>query len=186
MLLFVGRLIPEKGIFDLLDAVRAISQDQRCFLRVAGQGGHEGAIRKRASELGLGDSVELVGYLTGGALAQLYQSSDVFVLPTYFGEGFPTVIAEAMSYGLPIVTTPIRGAVDHLSAGENVLFVPPRQPDRLARALLRLLNDPDMCAHMGERNREKVKTFAPSLVVPHYVDIMASAVRGDPESFGRD
>ena len=64
-----------------------------------------------------------------------------------------------MSYGLPIVTTHIRGAVDHLTEGENVLFVPPHQPDDLARALRRLLNDPGMCADMGERNREKVKSL---------------------------
>ena len=181
VLLFVGRLIPEKGIFDLLEAVRAISRDQRCLLRVAGQGSHEEAIRKRVFELGLGDCVELAGYVQGDTLAELYASSDVFVLPTYFGEGSPTVITEAMSYGLPIITTPIRGAVDHLSEGENVLFVPPHRPDDLARALRRLLNDSRMCADMGERNREKVKAFAPSVVVPRYVAIMRSLVRGDSE-----
>jgi glycosyltransferase involved in cell wall biosynthesis len=175
VLLFVGRLIPDKGVFDLLDAVRTMP-DNRCVLRIAGSGGHEGAIRKRIAELRLEECVELVGYVDGDALADLYQSSDVFVLPTYFGEGFPTVITEAMSYGLPIVTTPIRGAVDHLKEGENVLFVPPHQPCHLAHALVRLLNEPALRADIGEHNREKVKAFAPSAVVPHYVEIMQSLV----------
>jgi len=178
VLLFVGRLIPEKGIFDLLEAVRAVSQQQECVLRVAGKGSHEEAVRRRVADLRLGGCVELVGYVDGGMLAKLYASSDVFVLPSY-SEGFPTVISEAMSYGLPIVTTPIRGAVDLLSEGENVLFVPARRRDDLARALLRLLNDSSMCAEIGERNREKVKAFAPSVVVPHYVAIMRSLVEGD-------
>jgi glycosyltransferase involved in cell wall biosynthesis len=176
VLLFVGRLIPEKGIFDLLDAINALSHTCDCFLRVAGLGSHEQAIRERVHELGLSESVELLGYVEEDTLARLYASSDVFVLPTYFGEGFPTVIAEAMSYGLPIVTTPVRGAADLLSEGEHVLFVPPRRPRELADALRRLLENPAMRAEMGERNREAVKAFAPSLVVPRYVDIMRSLV----------
>jgi glycosyltransferase involved in cell wall biosynthesis len=183
-LLFVGRLIPEKGVFDLLEAVRSISTNQDCLLRIAGQGSHERAIRERVSDLGLSDRVELAGYVEGDALEQLYLSSDVFVLPTYFGEGFPTVLTEAMSYGLPIVTTPVRGAVDHLSEVLNTLFVPPRQPELLARALRRLLNDSALRTDMGMRNREKVKSFAPSVVVPQYVDIMNSLVGGDSRNDG--
>lgn len=179
-LLFVGRLVPQKGIFDLLEALRLVLEHRRCILRVAGQGSHEAAICRRVADLGLGGCVELVGYVHGEALAKLYASSDVFVLPSY-SEGFPTVISEAMSYGLPIVTSPIRGAVDLLSEGENALFVPPRRPDDLARALLRLLNDPGLCADMEKRNREKVKDFAPSVVVPRYVAIMRSLARGDSE-----
>lgn len=177
VILFVGRLVPEKGIFDLLEALRLVARDQECLLRIAGQGSHEQETVRRVRELGLGKYVDLAGYVQGDRLADLYASSDVFVLPTY-REGFPTVIAEAMSYGLPIVTTAIRGAVDHLAEGENALFVPPRDPGRLARALLRLLNNPSMCADMGERNREKVKEFAPRLAVPRYVDIMESAISG--------
>jgi len=183
-LLFVGRIIPEKGIFDLLEAVQAVSRHHRCVLRVAGQGSHEEALGERVVALGLGGCVELTGYVSGETLARLYESSDVFVLPTYFGEGFPTVITEAMSYGLPVVTTPIRGALDLLSEGENVLFVPPHRPAELTRALLRLLNERGMRADMGERNREKVQEFAPGMVVPRYVDIMRSLVGADATDSG--
>ena len=153
-----------------------VSERHDCVLRVAGQGSHEQAVRDRVAALGLEGCVEMVGYVAGERLEDLYASSDAFVLPTYFGEGFPTVIAEAMSYGLPVVTTPIRGAVDLLSEGENVLFVPPRRPAALAAALLLLLNDPAIAADMGERNRQRVSAFAPSEVVPRYVEIMRSLV----------
>ena len=176
VILFVGRLIPQKGVFDLVEAMRAVLEQQRCVLRIVGQGSHEQALRNRIAELGLGASVLLTGYIGGEALGDLYASSDVFALPTYFGEGFPTVITEAMAFGLPIVTTPIRGAADQLAEGENVLFVPPHRPPDLAKALLRLLNDHGLCTDMGKRNQAKVLDFAPEVVVPQYVEIMRDLV----------
>ncbi len=183
-LLFVGRLIPEKGIFDLLDAMLILRDGKRCVLRVAGKGPHEKVMRHRVAELGLDDRVEFVGYARGDALARLYESSLALVLPTYFGEGFPTVITEAMSYGLPVVTTPLRGAADLLTEIENVLFVPPRRPAELSQALRRLLNDPRLVADMGQRNRERVREFAPAVVVPKYLEIMNSLVNSEMEPHG--
>ncbi len=176
-MVFVGKLIPEKGVFDLLEALRAVRAQVPCTLRIAGKGPAEEAVRRRVAELGLQDCVVLVGYVGGDDLMVLYASSSVFVLPTYFGEGFPTVITEAMSCGLPIVTTPVRGAADLLAEGENVLFVPPRRPDELARALMKVLNDPALAADMGRRNAQKVLEFAPEVVVPRYLEIMRSVVR---------
>lgn len=182
VLLFVGRLIREKGVFDLLDAA-AMLPAEPCFrVRIAGGGVCEPAIRERIEELGLQERVELVGYVRGRALSDLYRSADAFVLPTYFGEGFPTVIAEAMSYGLPVVTTPIRGAADLLKEDENVLFVPPRRPRKLADVLASLLSDPDLRAAMGQRNRMKVMEFAPERVVPRYVEIMESLCKSHGET----
>ena len=120
--------------------------------------------------------MQFLGYVEGDTLAQLYEVSDVLVLPTYFGEGFPTVLSEAMSHGLAIVTTPVRGAADQLREGENTLFVAPRDPVRLAAALNRLLNDSALRADMGQRNRERVKGFSPSAVVPQYVEILRGVV----------
>ena len=175
-LLFVGRLIPEKGIFDLLEAMRILSRERACVLRVAGKGPCEAAIRQRVAALGLRDSVDFMGYVHGDALARLYSSSAALVLPTYFGEGFPTVITEAMSYGLPIVTTPVRGAADLLAEGENALFVPPHRPDELARALSRLLNDPGLAADMGQRNQSEGAGVRPG--------DGGAEVRGDHEESG--
>ena len=59
----------------------------------------------------------------GDQLAAAYQSSDLFVLPTYWFEGFPTAITEAMDRETPIITTRTRGIGDHLDAGVNALFI---------------------------------------------------------------
>jgi glycosyltransferase involved in cell wall biosynthesis len=176
VLLFIGRLIPEKGVFDLLEALRIVRTELPCTLRIAGKGPAGEELRLRIAALGLEECVELAGYVEGDDLLGLYASSSVFVLPTYFGEGFPTVITEAMSCGLPIITTPLRGAADLLTEGENTLFVPPRRPDELAAAIMKILNDPPLAADIGRRNREKVREFAPEAVVPRYLEIMESLV----------
>ena len=182
MLLFVGRLMPEKGILDLLDAFRAVVERTGCRLMVCGSGPLEGEVRRRVAQHGLDSHVTIRGYLTGEDLVAAYRDADVFVLPTYWGEGFPTVIGEAMGAGLPIVTTRIRGVADLLEEGTNALFVPPRDPDALACALLRLTEHPSLRDRMSTANREKIKAFAPDIVARQYLQAFAciagrSAVR---------
>ena len=133
-LMFSGRLMPEKGLYDLLEAMALVVPQADCTLLIAGEGEIEGDLRRRAAELGLQDKVEFLGFLDQAQLGEVYARSDMLVLPSYYAEGFPTVISEAMSRGLPVVTTPIRGAADHLVEGENVLFVPPHAPREVADA----------------------------------------------------
>ena len=121
---------------------------------------------------GLQAQVTFSGYLEGGHLAPAYQKATVFVLPTYWPEGFPTVIAEAMHFGLPIVTTPIRGQADQLQEGVHACFVPTCDPARLAQVLVQLLDDAPLRAEMGRANREKVKDFAPEKVGYEYLQAL--------------
>jgi len=180
VLLFVGRLIREKGIFDLVEALSLIKSSVPVHLLIVGDGKESDAIRKRISELKLEKNVTLTGYLQGKALQAAYNCADIFALPSYHQEGFPTVIAEAMNKGLPIVTTHIRGAADHLLEGINTLFVPPRDPTALAGALTELLNNPALCEKMSRFNREKVKDFAPEVVGRQYLDVLKVITRSKP------
>ena len=125
--------------------------------------------------MGLGEDVELAGYLDADTLARAYAASDAFVFPTAFVEGFPTVLAEAMAAGLPIVTTAVRGAVDHLRDEINAIFVPAHDPRAIAAAVGRLLTDTALREAMSYANREKVKEFAPANVVEAYVAAIATA-----------
>jgi glycosyltransferase involved in cell wall biosynthesis len=170
-LLFVGRLIREKGIFDLIKAMPAILKQVNCQLIIAGSGGEAEAICQLIKELNLSQYVSLLGYQNSENLSKLYKSSSIFILPTYFGEGFPTAIAEAMSYSLPIVTTEIRGTRDHLIDGINCLYVKPKDPEGISDAIVRLLKNPDLSIKMGRVNKTKVKVFLPSNVVTSYLDV---------------
>lgn len=172
VLLFAGRLIAAKGIFDLLDALPRVIGHTPCHLLIAGAGGDESRVRQRIAELGLAAHVTMAGYLQGDALQAAYRLADALVLPTFWAEGFPTVIAEAMDAGLPIVTTAIRGMVDHLSPGENALFVPAQDPEALAATLQQLLTQPALRVAMGQANRERVRAFEPKVVAQEYLTIL--------------
>jgi glycosyltransferase involved in cell wall biosynthesis len=176
-MLFVGRLVRDKGVFELLDALSIVRRRHACSLVVAGLGPAEDDIRRRVAMMGLGDDVDLRGYVTGDDLDSAYREAALFVLPSY-REGFPLVVMEAMDHGLPVVTTPIRGCADHLEPGVNALFAPPRDAESLADALLRLLADPASQARIGAANRLKVREFAPEVVMPRYVEILRSVVGG--------
>ncbi len=175
-LLFVGRLIREKGIHDLIDAMPTVVGRTSCRLLVVGDGPEVGTIRARVAALGLGAHVTLTGYLSGEALVAAYEGATALVLPTFHIEGFPTVILEAMHAGLPIITTPIRGAADHLRDGESALFVTPRDPAALASAIVRLLGDPALQERMANANRAGIGQFAPDIVARDHLDILMRVV----------
>jgi len=183
-LLFVGRLIPEKGVLDLVRAVARLNRTIPCRLLVAGDGPSASVVAATVEELGIAGSVELLGYVSGSDLARCYQEADAFVLPTYWAEGFPMVLCEAMSAGLPIVTTASRGAADLLEEGVNAIFVPARRPDLLADALGRILSDGSLRTSMSANNLAKVKEFAPDVVAPQYLAILESVVGGSPGGSG--
>lgn len=183
LILFVGRLIAAKGVFDLVEAVSTVQREGiSCRLAFAGDGEGRATLAERIRSKGLQDTAVLLGHLDGPELARAYVDADVFALPSY-NEGFPTVLAEAMDAGLPIVTTGIRGAVDHLAEGRNALFVPPGRVDLLADALSRVLLDAELRLVMAAANREKVKEFAPDVVAREYMHVLLTVLKtGAPAS----
>jgi glycosyltransferase involved in cell wall biosynthesis len=175
-LFFASRLVPEKGILDTLEAVAMLRRHRRVRLLVAGGGPAEADVEARVRALDLAADVELLGHLDAAAMKATYGSADVFVLPTYWIEGFPTAIAEAMNAGLPVVTTKSRGMADHLEEGKNAVFVPQRDPTALAEALERLLGDSTLRQQMSEANQAKVADFAPDRVAREYLDALEDIV----------
>jgi glycosyltransferase involved in cell wall biosynthesis len=170
-LLYVGRIVQEKGIYDLLDALALLGSESRFNLLVAGCGSEEQNFMRQIRALDLQGKVTMAGYLKPEQLQLAYASADLFVFPSW-REGFPTVIAEAMHAGLPIVTTFIRGAADHLREGIHAWFVRPKSPVSLAAAISRALASPDLRAKMGQANGEKVKDFAPEKVSAQYLTLL--------------
>jgi len=169
VILYVGRLIEDKGVLDLVRALDEIRKAVPSRLVLAGDGPERDRLDELATDLGLRDWVDLPGYLEGTALSAQFARADVFVLPTSHNEGFPTVILEAMAAQLPIVTTPTRGAVDHLIDGENVLYAPPRDPSSLAAAVTRMLTDADLATRIAVANLEKVRDFDADRVAADYL-----------------
>jgi glycosyltransferase involved in cell wall biosynthesis len=174
--LFVGRLIREKGVFDLVEAMALVQERAECMLVVVGEGAEERALRDKLERLDLEGHVTMTGYLVGSDLTREYARSTMLVLPSW-SEGFPTVLTEAMDAGLPIVTTRIRGAVDHLVDGEHALFIEPRDVKGLAAAIVSLLEDPDLRSRMATANRERIAMFDPHAVGMEYLQVLESLIR---------
>jgi glycosyltransferase involved in cell wall biosynthesis len=111
----------------------------------------------------------------------------IFVFPSW-DEGFPTVLAEAMDSGLPVVTTHIRGAADHLIPEQNALFVEPRQVEALSSAMLSLFRERDVRDRMTSANRERVRIFEPEVVATEYLSVLRISARiaqkGNPTHIG--
>jgi glycosyltransferase involved in cell wall biosynthesis len=169
LIVFAGRLIPEKGVFETLTAFASLRSRRPCRLVIAGDGGARAEVAERVERLGVGGDVVCAGQLERSELMALFREADVFVMPSY-SEGFPTVITEAMSMGLPIVTTRLRGMADHLEEGRNALFVPPRSPAQICAALGRLLDDDQLRSRMAEANRTAVARFSPTAAAERYLE----------------
>jgi len=176
-LLFTGRLLEGKGIFELAEAFAALRKEREVTLTIAGDGLEGEALRRRLGELGVADSVTMPGWLDGDGLAQAYREADLFVLPTKLPEGFPTSLTEAMQAGLPIVTTRSRGAADHLTDGVHALFPAPGDAQALHDALAKLLDDPAGMAAMGKNNRTHLEAFGKEAVARGYLDALRTIAR---------
>jgi|APTNR8051073442_1049403.scaffolds.fasta_scaffold08109_2 glycosyltransferase involved in cell wall biosynthesis len=139
-LLFLGRLGTRKGVPDLLEALsRETVQALSWQATLAGDGEVE-AYSARAAALGVAARIDFTGWVGERDVVRLLRTSDVLILPSY-NEGLPMAILEAMAYGLAVVTTPV-GAIDEVIIdGTNGLLVPAGNPDRLAEAVGRIIND---------------------------------------------
>jgi glycosyltransferase involved in cell wall biosynthesis len=135
-ILFAGRLSPEKGILELVEAAKGMS------LVVAG----DGPLRSRVPEAR--------GFVPHDELLGLYERAAIVACPSR-REGFGVSCAEAMAYGRPVVASAVGGLLDLVVDGETGLHVPPRDPAALRAALERLLGDPGLRARLGAAARER-------------------------------
>jgi glycosyltransferase involved in cell wall biosynthesis len=136
-LLYVGQLIRQKGVHDLLAALATLDIEVGVQLDIAYHVATEARILRRLSrELGL--SVNFLGPRVASELAELYAACHVFVFPSYYREALPSVITEALLSGRPVVATRV-GAVEEQLAGFGQC-VPPREPSAFAAALSRVLD----------------------------------------------
>ena len=152
-LICVSRLIERKGIEDILSAMAGL-QMKDIKLSIVGSGNYERRLKQRCHELSLNSVVEFKGFCPREDLPILYAQSDAFIL-TPRSEAFGNVFAEAMSCGLPVIGTDVRGIPDLLTE-PNGLLVKPGDIDAIKSAILRLKHSRRLCTQMGKAGREKI------------------------------
>ncbi len=150
-----ARLVPSKGIRDLIEAFRQLTENgHRIKLRIAGDGSERARLQEQCVHAGLQSSVEFLGNVDymPGFLASL----DLFVLPSH-SEGLPRVLIEAMATGIPVVTTNCEG-VDNVAGLQDFgIVVPKRKPEALATAIQVYLNSSEMRRTHGESAMKSVR-----------------------------
>lgn len=158
-LVYVGRLISSKGLFEAVESLRLFKAEGRKFtFRVAGSGPDDLRLRAAVAKAGLERETAFLGPVFGEAKSRLWLESDIFVFPTYH-EGLPYAILEAMAAGCVPVTCAVGAIPDVLQEGTHGLFVPPHDTEKLARALVRLDTDREGLACMAHAARERVQTY---------------------------
>jgi glycosyltransferase involved in cell wall biosynthesis len=160
--LYVGRLVREKGVFDLLHAYSRL-QPSLCAavgLVFAGTGSAQPELLERAAKISPG-TVQFPGFLHREQLPELYALADGLIFPTHT-DPWGLVVNEAMACGLPVIATSVAGcALDLVEDGWNGFVVPPGDTPRLAQAMTALAEDSTRRAQMGCRSRERIEKYSP-------------------------
>ncbi len=172
--LFLGYIGDRKGIFDLLDVVRDHKEAfvGRLDLRVGGNGEID-RLTTYIAEHDLADIVTFEGWVSGDRKAQLLAESDVYILPSY-NEGLPVAILEAMSYGLPIISTPVGGTAEAVIEGINGFLVPPGNKEAIYDRLMQFVRQPELAQQLGEASVQQVKRYQPEAIFPALTAIYES------------
>ncbi len=153
----VGRLSPEKGQADLLEAFAEIAGRHRePRLVLVGDGPSRGALEGCIGRHGLADRVSLAGARSD--VPELLAAFDLFVLPSR-AEGMPNAVLEALDAGIAAVVTTVGGVPDFLQDGRDALLVRPADPQQLARAIESLIDDPERRRSLAEAGRKKVRQW---------------------------
>lgn len=160
MILFVGRLVQQKGVDVLLRAFAAVLR--KCpgvRLVIAGDGYQRLYLERLSRHLGLPPNVEFVGWQTGPALTRLYQSAGMVVVPSTY-EPFGLVALEAMACGRPVVASRTGGLAEVVTDGTIGYLVPPADHLSLAQRMAQLLLEPARAVAMGQAARQEALRYS--------------------------
>ena len=152
----VGRLAPVKDHETFIRAAWHVCQQlPTCAFVIVGSGPLKSSLEQLVAHLGMGANVHFVDTQT--EVERVYTALDLLVVTSRY-EGCCNVILEAMATGKPIVATAVGGNPELVIPGQTGLLVPPRQPKRIAEAILTLLHDPEQARRLGRGGRHHVET----------------------------
>lgn len=150
---FVGRLVGDKGINELIEAFKRLNEECPAT-RLVLVGNEEAELDpiKPETKLEIERNAAISAVGAQSDVRPFYAAADALVFPSY-REGFPNVVIEAGAMGLPSIVTDINGSREIIIEGENGTIVPPKDADALYRAMKRFVESPDVVAHMAAKAR---------------------------------
>ena len=153
-ILFMARLWPQKGIYELLEAFASMNAALPDTLLVCAGDGDLQAVQARVKHLGIEERVEFLGWIDGAAKIRELASADLFVLPSYH-EGVPVGILEAMAWAVPVVASDVGGIAE--SMGDAGLLCKAQDVESLREALERVLRSPELALDLGRKGRQRAE-----------------------------
>jgi glycosyltransferase involved in cell wall biosynthesis len=182
-LLFVGRLVPKKGLCHLLDALPAVLEKRpSVVLTIAGFGPEENALKAQAQRLGIERSVNFVGAMPQHELPALYRRAALFVAPFVRDssgdqEGLPVVLMEAIGCGCPVIVGDVAGIHDLLGDAARDVCVAPQNTETLAAAILAILDNPSDARIRAQAIRQAVADHVDwQVIAQRYADLLKSCI----------
>ncbi len=179
-LLYVGQLHPYKGVHTILEAIAILEKSNKlgpCSLTIVGKGPEDYTqkLQEMASQLPV--SVQFMGLVPHDLLPEIYREMDIFIFPSIWEEPFGLTHLEAMSSGLPVISTANGGQGEFLEDGKNALTFTPDDPNHLALQLERLLDDDKLFKNLSQKGRLTVEQkFSFSRYVDELEALLSSTV----------
>ncbi|WP_010522389.1 glycosyltransferase family 4 protein [Aquimarina agarivorans] len=167
-----SRMLWDKGVKEFVEAARILKHkySDKVFLKLYGmidEGNPESVPEKYLNEIKIEGYLEWMGFEKD--MVSVYKESDIVVLPSYYGEGLPTVLAEACAVGLPIITTDSVGCRECVDEGENGFKVSVKSAKELSEAMEKLILSKEMRIQMGINSRKKAeKEFDQNIIIKTY------------------
>lgn len=176
-ILFVGRLHPVKGTQYLLGAMSIIHRElPEAKLILVGDGEERELLESLTDSLGIRECVEFAGRVPHERVQDYMNQAEVFVLSS-LSEGFPVTILEAMACGLPVVATRVGGVPDIIEDGANGYLIDTENPEQIAEALLRVLQDEELQKIMSNNNRKSAEKYRWDTVAATLEGVYQDALR---------
>lgn len=171
---FIGRLVKEKGILDLLEAFNQIEQDNLKLLVIGGTSSSERdqQLSTRLEKYRNNSNITFTGFRSD--IPELLAFSDIYCLPSY-REGMPRSIIEAMSMECAIIATNIRGSREEVDHGENGYLVNLKSPDEIASSISSLVSNNEALKSFRNKARNKaLNLYNEKIVVKKQMNIFES------------
>lgn len=158
--LYLSRVEKEKGVYIAIDAIRLLNKKTKVEHKfvIAGNGGELENVKTYVKEHNL-TFVDIKGFIHGEAKIDAFMNSDVFLFPTYYGEGLPTAILESMLFGLPIISRVIAAIPEVVKNGENGYLLESLEPNDFMNAILELIESPENFHKISSTNQKTAKTL---------------------------
>jgi glycosyltransferase involved in cell wall biosynthesis len=174
ILVSVGRLTKQKGYPYLIRAFSLVKQTLPCRLLIIGSGEDEGTLLQAVNELGLWNDIEFLGFQRNPF--KYMARSDLFILASLY-EGFGNVIVEAMTLGLPVISTDCQsGPSEIIENKKNGVLVPVKDEKAMAEAILDVLTNDGLRRYLCEGAKSRSHFFALSHIVEQYSNIFFKTV----------